>query len=74
MKTDTPKVLFEVCSKPMLSYVLGACRAVGIEKIYVVVGFGAELSSKSFSKSTTARPLQHLQQLFSMTLPVTAES
>ncbi len=49
MKTDTPKVLFEVCSKPMLSYVLNACRAVGIEKIYVVVGFGAELVKKSFA-------------------------
>ncbi len=49
MKTDTPKVLFEVCSKPMLSYVLDACRAVGIEKIYVVVGFGAELVEKRFA-------------------------
>lgn len=49
MKTDTPKVLFEVCGKPMLSYVLDACRAVGIEKIYVVVGFGAELVKKQFA-------------------------
>jgi bifunctional UDP-N-acetylglucosamine pyrophosphorylase/glucosamine-1-phosphate N-acetyltransferase len=42
MKANTPKVLREVCGRPMLAYVLDACRAVGIEKIYVVVGFGAE--------------------------------
>jgi bifunctional UDP-N-acetylglucosamine pyrophosphorylase/glucosamine-1-phosphate N-acetyltransferase len=42
MKANTPKVLREVCGRPMLAYVLDACRGVGIEKIYVVVGFGAE--------------------------------
>ncbi len=37
-----PKVLHEVCGRPMLSYVLDACRAVDVEKIYVVVGYGAD--------------------------------
>jgi bifunctional UDP-N-acetylglucosamine pyrophosphorylase/glucosamine-1-phosphate N-acetyltransferase len=48
MKTDTPKVLLEVCGRPMLAYVLDACRGVGVEKIYVVVGFGAEQVKKRF--------------------------
>jgi bifunctional UDP-N-acetylglucosamine pyrophosphorylase / glucosamine-1-phosphate N-acetyltransferase len=48
MKTDTPKVLHEVCGRPMLAYVLDACRGAGVEKIYVVVGFGAEQVKKKF--------------------------
>jgi bifunctional UDP-N-acetylglucosamine pyrophosphorylase/glucosamine-1-phosphate N-acetyltransferase len=48
MKTETPKVLHEVCGRPMLSYVLDACREAGVEKIYVVVGFGAEQVKKKF--------------------------
>ena len=48
MKTDTPKVLYEVCGRPMLAYVLDVCRGVGVEKIYVVVGFGAEQVKKRF--------------------------
>ena len=42
MNTMLPKVLHEVCGRPMLSYVLDACRAVDVEKIYVVVGYGAD--------------------------------
>ncbi len=39
MVTDLPKVLHEVCGRPMLAYVLEACRKVGVEKILVVVGY-----------------------------------
>jgi len=42
MNTKLAKVLHEVCGRPMLSYVLDACRGVGVEKIYVVVGYSAE--------------------------------
>jgi bifunctional UDP-N-acetylglucosamine pyrophosphorylase/glucosamine-1-phosphate N-acetyltransferase len=42
MNTKLPKVLHEVCGRPMLAYVLDACREVGVEKIYVVVGYGRE--------------------------------
>lgn len=48
MNTDTPKVLHEVCGRPMLAYVLDACRGVGVGKIYVVVGFGGEQVKKRF--------------------------
>ena len=42
MNTKLPKVLHEVCGRPMLAYVLDACRDVGVEKIFVVVGYGKE--------------------------------
>jgi bifunctional UDP-N-acetylglucosamine pyrophosphorylase/glucosamine-1-phosphate N-acetyltransferase len=51
MKSDTPKVLLEVCSQPMLAYVLDACRAAGVGKMYVVVGFGAEQVKKKFKSA-----------------------
>jgi bifunctional UDP-N-acetylglucosamine pyrophosphorylase/glucosamine-1-phosphate N-acetyltransferase len=48
MNTDIPKVLHEVCGRPMLAYVLDACRQVAVGKIYVVVGYGAEQVKKRF--------------------------
>ncbi len=42
MVTRMPKVLHEVCGRPILAYVLDACRQAGIERIYVVVGYGKE--------------------------------
>jgi len=42
MNTQLPKVLHEVCGRPMLAYVLDACRQIGVEQMYVVVGFGNE--------------------------------
>lgn len=42
MKSSMSKVLHEVCGRPMLAYVLAACREAGIERICVVVGFGKE--------------------------------
>jgi len=42
MKSDRPKVLFEICGKPMVSYVCGAARRAGAARIVVVVGYGEE--------------------------------
>jgi len=49
MNTQLPKVLHEVTGRPMLAYVLAACRSVGVKKIYVVVGFGADQVKDRFS-------------------------
>ena len=46
-----PKVLHEVCGRPMLAYVLDACRQAGVKRLYVVVGYGSELVKKRFSDS-----------------------
>lgn len=42
MNTKLPKVLHEVCGRPMLAYVIDACRQAGVEKLYIVVGYGKE--------------------------------
>ncbi|NIA06050.1 MAG: NTP transferase domain-containing protein [Actinobacteria bacterium] len=39
MLTQTPKVLHEVCGRPMLAYVLDACRQAGVDELIVVVGY-----------------------------------
>lgn len=48
MNTQMAKVLHEVCGRPMLAYVLDACRKAGVSKIYVVVGFSAEQVQERF--------------------------
>lgn len=43
MNSHLPKVLIEVCGRPMLDYVLGALRRGGIDRIVLVVGHREEL-------------------------------
>jgi len=52
MNTQLPKVLHEVCGRPMLAYVLDACRQIGVEKIYVVVGYGNEQVRERFGDAS----------------------
>jgi bifunctional UDP-N-acetylglucosamine pyrophosphorylase / glucosamine-1-phosphate N-acetyltransferase len=42
MKSARPKVLHEVCGRPMIEYVLDAARSAGATRIVVVVGHEAE--------------------------------
>jgi len=48
MITDMPKVLHEVCGRPMLSYVIDACREAGVDRLYVVVGYGRDRVQEAF--------------------------
>jgi len=43
MKSELPKVLVQVCRRPMIEYVLDALAGGGIEQTIVVVGYQAEL-------------------------------
>ncbi|MBL9124998.1 MAG: NTP transferase domain-containing protein [Planctomycetaceae bacterium] len=43
MKSELPKVLFPLCDRPMIEYVLDALEAAGIRRILVVVGYRADL-------------------------------
>lgn len=43
MKSDLPKVLHPICGRPMLCYVVDACRAAGCDRLIMVVGHKAEL-------------------------------
>jgi bifunctional UDP-N-acetylglucosamine pyrophosphorylase/glucosamine-1-phosphate N-acetyltransferase len=49
MKSDLAKVLHEVCGRPMLHYVLAACREAGCERLLVVVGHEADRVREAFS-------------------------
>ena len=42
MVTDLPKVLHEVCGRPMLAYVIDACRDAGIDRIVGVVAASSD--------------------------------
>ncbi|MBN2293394.1 MAG: NTP transferase domain-containing protein [Pirellulales bacterium] len=42
MESDLPKVLVEVCGRPMIDYVLDAIEEAGVERTIVVVGYKAE--------------------------------
>jgi len=53
MNTHMPKVLHEVTGRPMLAFVLDACRSVGVDKIYVVVGFGADQVQERFAEESS---------------------
>src|SRR5262245_3625613 len=47
MRSATPKVLHELCGRPMLLWVLDALGALPLERIVVVVGHGAEDVTKT---------------------------
>lgn len=49
MNTKLPKVLHEVCGRPMFAYVVDACRQADIQKLYVIVGYGKEQVIDYFS-------------------------
>jgi len=63
MNTQLAKVLHEVCGRPMLAYVLDACREVGIKKIYVVVGFSAEQVKEQFGGADDIVWVEQTEQL-----------
>ena len=42
MKSQKPKVLHEICGKPMLQHVIDTAHELNVDQIVVVVGHGAE--------------------------------
>lgn len=42
MKSKLPKVLHEICGKPLLEYVINASQKAGVDKNIVIVGHGSE--------------------------------
>jgi bifunctional UDP-N-acetylglucosamine pyrophosphorylase/glucosamine-1-phosphate N-acetyltransferase len=63
MNTQLPKVLHEVCGRPMLAYVLDACREVGVTRIYVIVGFGADQVEQYFADAKDITWVKQNEQL-----------
>jgi bifunctional UDP-N-acetylglucosamine pyrophosphorylase / glucosamine-1-phosphate N-acetyltransferase len=49
MKSVLPKVVLEVCGRPMVEYVIEAVRETGVQRIVLVVGHGAETVRSFFA-------------------------
>ncbi len=62
MKSELPKVMHEICGRPMLAYVLDACREAGIERFIVVVGFGKEAVTSAFSSEPGVQFVEQTEQ------------
>jgi bifunctional UDP-N-acetylglucosamine pyrophosphorylase/glucosamine-1-phosphate N-acetyltransferase len=63
MNTKVAKVLHEVCGRPMLAYVLDACREAGISQIYVIVGFSSNEVKEQFAECDDIIWVQQEEQL-----------
>jgi bifunctional UDP-N-acetylglucosamine pyrophosphorylase / glucosamine-1-phosphate N-acetyltransferase len=61
MKSSVPKVLHPLCGRPMLLHVIGALEQLGLERIVVVVGHGAERVIKTLHGETDV-PLEFVEQ------------
>ncbi len=49
MKSELPKVLHDVCGRPLIEHVLDAARGAGVKKLIVVVGHKADLVKETLS-------------------------
>ncbi|HEY1684977.1 MAG TPA: NTP transferase domain-containing protein [Tepidisphaeraceae bacterium] len=63
MKSALPKVLHEICGRPMLDYVLTACFDAGCEKVMVVVGHGKEEVMSAFAHEKRIVWVEQAEQL-----------
>jgi len=62
MKSSTPKVLHEVCGKPIIQYVLDVSKSVGSTKTYVVIGHKND-AVKEFLSKDNVKLLEQKKQL-----------
>ena len=63
MKSDLPKVLFPVCGRPMIEFVLDALRASGIERCVIVVGYRADAVRSELSRRDGLEFVEQTEQL-----------
>lgn len=63
MKSDWPKVLHEVCGRPMLAHVLDACRDAGCDRLICVIGHGADQIRGAFVGDEDIAWVEQTQQL-----------
>ena len=63
MNTRLAKVLHEVCGRPMLDYVLEACQEVGVDRIYVVVGYCHEQVKERYGPGNHVTWVHQVEQL-----------
>ena len=50
MKSALPKVLHQVCGRPMIEYVLDAARSASVTRVVAIIGHRADLVRAELSK------------------------
>ena len=63
MKSALPKPLHEICGRPMLSYILEAALAAGVEKAFVVVGHEKQMVINRFGGDSRIEFVEQDRQL-----------
>ncbi|MCC7351111.1 MAG: NTP transferase domain-containing protein [Phycisphaerales bacterium] len=63
MKSKRPKVLHEICGKPMLGYVFDACFDAGVDRILAVVGHGKDEVIGQFDGDKRIQWVEQTEQL-----------
>jgi len=63
MKSDLPKVLSEVCGRPLIDFVLDALDQVGVERTLVVVGYRADDVRRKLAGRSRLEFVEQTQQL-----------
>lgn len=63
MKSELPKVLVQVCGRPMIDYVLDALLASGIDEVIVVVGYRADDVRRALAGRERLRFVEQKEQL-----------
>src|SRR3954471_10306322 len=63
MKSARPKVLHEICGRPMLEYILRACYGAGCTKIFIVVGHGKDDIIAQFGDDKRIHWIEQAEQL-----------
>jgi len=63
MQSDLPKVLHEVCGRPMLGYVISACRLAGVDRLVVVVGHAKSRVREAFASDHDVTWVEQAEQL-----------
>lgn len=62
MRTEVPKVLHTVCGRPMLAYVIDACREAGIGDCIGVIGYGKEQVVAAFANDSRMQWVEQTEQ------------
>lgn len=63
MKSELPKVLFPVCDRPMIEYVLDTLEQADVNRMFVVVGYKSELVRQTLAPRPHVEFVEQTEQL-----------
>lgn len=62
MKSRLPKVMHDICGRPMLTHVILACRKAGIQRFTLVVGFAKDLITRTYAHEPDLQLVEQAEQ------------